>query len=621
MELKASHLQEILTILSELDPEMVMERIVNIVPGVFHSKICALFLRDEENEDEIVLSKTSFPDQIPISGRITYQKGEGLTGWVFKHHRPLLLQDFDQKGPESLKQIAADLTWKGKHSLIGLRRFRSYLGVPLMNARGECMGVIRMSSDDINFTEQDQELLISIAQYLAVALEKARLFIHEKRKSEYFTLLLEIGTRLHTYFNEQDLLNFIARGCAETFSSETCEIYIRSADDPGLLALRAGHGIPETLINSATHRVGEGLTGYIVDQGVILRSRNVLSLKQYKGKYRNAIKGTLKYGDRLTFLGVPIRIKSDIIGCIKLYNKIPRDGIPYFTEDAEKFLAILVDMLAVALENLQYLKSMQISAVKMMQIQRLTALGTLAIRLPNEISNPLTVARLNVLNLMRAIKRSRKNDGPINLDDLHQKAENIDQYLEKVSAGIKTLQEFSTKAGFMKVRRAWPEIIDESLLFLSNDLLTKQVKVRRDKQADHSLPAIQVEPNEGIEVLITLMKIIIDTFTFYDSELTVHSELVDDGAAIATLIEGRNNRAGTPIQSSLSGMNTLASSNFFNPTHFALKVAEEIIQGNYDGRIEYLTADEEDITRIRLVLPVLKTPTQEDKNGTPDSHY
>jgi hypothetical protein len=278
-------------------------------------------------------------------------------------------------------------------------------------------------------------------------------------------------------------------------------------------------------------------------------------------------------------------------------------------------------MLAVALENLQYLKSMQISAVKMMQIQRLTALGTLAIRLPNEISNPLTVARLNVLNLMRSIKRSRNAGARMDLEDLHRKAVNIDQYLEKVSGGIKTLQEFSTKAGFMKVRRAWPEIIDESLLFLSNDLLTKQVKVRRDKQADHNLPAVQVEPNEGIEVLITLMKIIIDTFTFYDSEIAIQSALVEDGAAIATLIEGRNNRSGTPILSSLSGMNTMANSNFFNPTHFALKVAEEIIQGNYDGRIEYLAVNEEDITRIRLVLPVQKASAQEDKNGKSDSHY
>ena len=616
MILTAPQLQEILQILTELDPDQVMEKIVKIMPRVFHSRVCALFLRDDDNENEIVLRKSSLEKHLLPTTRIAYGSGEGLTGWVFKNRRPLLITDLDAKSNDDLKQIAADLEWKGKYADVGLTKPRSYLGAPLITAGGECFGVIRMSADDINFNQQDMDLMMSIAGYIARAVEKAHLFIHERRKAEYFTLLTDIGTKLHTYYNRQDLLNFIAQGCADTFSSETCEIYIRSDADPQLLVLRAGHGIPGDLIGSATHRVGEGLTGYIVQEGQVLRSRNVLTLPWYKGKYRAAIKDTLKYGDRLTFLGMPIKIKSDIIGCLKLYNKIPRgDGISHFTEDDEKFLAILVDMLAVALENLQYLESMQISAVKMMQIQRLTALGTLAIRVPNEISNPLTVARLNIINLLRAMERPGNGGAAPQPEDLREKLLTVQQFLEEVAEGIGTLQEFSTKAGFIRQRRAWSDIIDESLLLLSNDLITKKVKISREKERERQLPYLWIEPNEGIEILVTLVKAILESIGHYDSEIAIRASLEPASRSIVTILEGKDNTNGIPFQSQLIGMPALHSRSLFNPAQFALKVTEEIVRNNYGGRIEACTDAGPVVRGFRLTLPIEKIQARDDVDG------
>lgn len=616
MELTANHLQEILTILSELDPEQVMERVVHIIPRVFHSKACALFLTDAENEDEIILRKTSHQKILLSPERITYEKGEGLTGWVFKHRTPLLLTDLDIKNDEDLRAISPDLSFKGKYADVGLQRPKSYLGAPLISSKGECLGVLRMSADDTNFSTQDMDIMVSLAAYVSLAIEKARLFIHEKRKSEYFTLLTSIGTKLHTYFNRQELLNFISRGCADTFSSETCEIYTRSDDDPELLVLRAGHGIPAGLINTARHQVGEGLTGFIVKEGRVLRSRNVLTLPHHKGKYRNAIKGTLKHGDRLTFMGMPIRIKSDIIGCIKLYNKIPTsDGIPFFTEDDEKFMGVLVDMLAVALENLQYLESMQISAIKMMQIQRLTALGTLAIRVPNEISNPLTVARLNVINLLRSMETMQREGAVCDIGPLYEKVRTVQQFLDEVSKGIKILQEFSTKAGFVKTHRTWSELIDESLLFLSSDLLSKKVKITRSKDVEKGLPEFLIEPNEGIEILVTLLKGILDGIAHYDSEIAIEAIVLQESSAVSISLEGRDNAVGTPLHSSLAGLSPLPDRNFFNPSHFALKVAEEIVRNNYGGRIECERGDNDRVKRFQMILPIERSRGEGPSHG------
>jgi len=571
-------------IFSELDIKRILTISVEKVSQILGARGCSIFLYDE-GSSLIELAETTGID-IQSSARVTYKEGEGLTGWVFEHKTPLLIQDFDTMTDDDLQEkYHSNISWTGKYSEGKKRKPKSYLAVPLISSNHVFFGIIRAASDDNNFDATDLEILKRVATYITIALANSQHYLEERKKADYLQLLMEFGNKLHSYYNLKDLLAFVARQTATTFSAESCEIYLLDSEVKNRLVLRAGHGIPKKLIDSAEHLVGEGLTGTLVKEKRIIRLANVLEYSKYKGKYRKVMKEGLQYGDRLAFLGIPISVKTETIGCLKLYNKIPkyRGGTSIFTEDDEKYLAILGDILAVAIENLQYLESMQTSAVQMFKSQRLTALGTVAIRIPNEVSNPLTTSQLKIKSILRKVQ---KNPDSVDCDLLIQSIRTVDEQLKRVATGIKVLQDFSTKAGFMKTSKTWQDILDEGLLFLSDEIIRKKIKIRRNKSHEEQIPPLTVEPNEMIEIIINLMLLAIAPIRHYDSLLDIQVELDPETRLLKTILFSEDNLSGTKMAHKSPG--SIDDTEMLTPQQFMYNVSREIIVNNYKGSIELL---------------------------------
>jgi signal transduction histidine kinase len=403
--------------------------------------------------------------------------------------------------------------------------------------------------------------------------------MQQQMKADYFKMLTEVGMLLHTYYKRTELLNYVAKAVVKTFSSESCEIYLRENDNSQKLILRAGYGVPVELINNASHEIGEGLTGTLVKENRIIRLKNVLTFPKYKGKYRNKMKETLKHGDRLAFLGIPIAVKTHVIGCIKLYNKIPKypGEQNWFSEDDERYLSVLGYMLSVALENIQYIESMENSARQIVKTQRLTALGTMAIRLPNEITNSLTTAQLNVKNMLSRLEYSN-----LTTEKLLKLLKSTEENLKEVSAGVQNLHEFSTKAGFSKVVRSWQSLLDESLLFLSEHILQKKINLIRNKLVDSNLKVL-VEPNEITEVLINLLMYAIVHISHYDGKLSIDTHYIEADNVISTTIDSTDVFDNPGFES--SAVKEQYDGDIVTPQRFMLDVAIDIVENNYKGNV------------------------------------
>ncbi|MBN2280210.1 MAG: GAF domain-containing protein [Candidatus Marinimicrobia bacterium] len=594
-KLTIEQLLEVTSVFREHSQEKILKRTVDIIPSAFNWKGCSVFLYNEY-EDCIQLVRTSvaLPENF---NEIKYRRGEGLTGWVFKHAKPLLLKDMQKSNSSKLAKKYPDINWVGKFSESGTSEIKSFMAVPILSQNKKLLGVIRTVSDTSNFSKSDLEIFLMIAKYVAMAIENSEFLRQEKRKTNYLELLMKVGTQILSYFELDELLSFVAENTAKTISSETCEIYLRKNENKNVLVLKGGYGIPSDLIDKAEHKIGEGLTGTIVKDNRVIRSKNVLELPEYKGKYRNQIKDHLKYGDRVTFLGVPINIKDETIGAIKLYNKIPNEISlnSYFTEDDEKYLQILTDMISVAIENVKFVDSMKYSAIKTMKSQRLTALGTLAMRIPNDVVNPLTETQLGINNILKKIEKSDNRE----MADFRERLVKIQNNLKKVSNEVRILQEFSTKAGFLHVKRTWEELIDESLLFLTNELMANKVIVDR-KINSQEFPEIKVDPNEIIEVMITLVSLAIYRFRHYGSKVTISSQ-ISENKILKTSIIGVDNKSGVEIKrKSMSEM--FGEIKSYGPYQFSLDVVSEIVKSNYNGSISF--ADSEEYTRIIFELPI-----------------
>ncbi|MBN2830258.1 MAG: GAF domain-containing protein [Candidatus Cloacimonetes bacterium] len=578
MQFTLAKLKDLIKVFSDFDRTTILRTAVQNIAELLQAKGCSIFLYDDLS-DRIVLAETTgllkTDDKV-----IYYAKGEGLTGWVFKHQKPLLLARLQNLNLDDLKkQYGDDIYLRNKYTEGNSSDICSWMGVPIVSNTARFYGVLRTSSMDEDFTNDQLELLLDIGNYLGIALENSDRYMQQQKKADYFKMLTEVGMLLHTYYKRSELLNYVAKAVVKTFSSESCEIYLREDDNSNILTLRAGYGVPDELINFASHEIGEGLTGTLVKENRIIRLKNVLNFPKYKGKYRNKMKETLKHGDRLAFLGIPIAVKTHVIGCMKLYNKVPKypGEQNWFTEDDEHYLSILGYMLSVALENIQYIESMENSAKQIVKTQRLTALGTMAIRLPNEITNSLTTAQLNVKNLI-----SRVEYGNLTNDKLFKLLKSTEESLKEVSSGVQNLHEFSTKAGFSKIVKSWQALLDESLLFLSEHILQKKINLTRNRLLD-TKSRILVEPNEITEVLINLLMYAIVHIKHYDGQLNIVVQHNEVNKLILTTIESIDDSSNPAFETTT--VKEQYDGDIVTPQRFMLDVAIDIVQNNYKGKV------------------------------------
>jgi signal transduction histidine kinase len=147
---------------STLDLESALENAMTHIQRMLKTEACVLFLLDDRG-DKLVL-KASGGRHMRIRD-VAIRLEEGIAGWVTRNCRPLIVNDV-RTNP--LYHSAID----GQTGLLT----NSVLCVPLSH-RDEALGVIEaINHPNGAFTEIDQQLLMSVAAWAAVALENANLF-------------------------------------------------------------------------------------------------------------------------------------------------------------------------------------------------------------------------------------------------------------------------------------------------------------------------------------------------------------------------------------------------------------------------------------------------------------
>ena len=144
---------------------------VNELPSLFDAVGCSIFVVHHDNKegDRLVLQKTSYEKLSAEEKTAYYEKGEGLTGWVWANKNCLRIKNL--KNSEELK-LYPGLEWKnGKHN--DSDNHSSFLAVPMCEHTGEVLGVLRLphKMGDIPFTRDDEIFLRFLADHLSKVIE------------------------------------------------------------------------------------------------------------------------------------------------------------------------------------------------------------------------------------------------------------------------------------------------------------------------------------------------------------------------------------------------------------------------------------------------------------------
>src|SRR5215467_7504743 len=150
----------------------VLDRIIDFAGSVARFDSCFIFVLEDE---ELVLraSKNPHPDELD---HLTLRLGQGITGWVAKHHQPVAIarNAFQDPRFQLFNELPED-------------RYESFLSVPLLS-RGRTVGVINLQNREPHtYSTQEIRLISTIGFLVGAEIEMARL----EEKSSQLTEELE----------------------------------------------------------------------------------------------------------------------------------------------------------------------------------------------------------------------------------------------------------------------------------------------------------------------------------------------------------------------------------------------------------------------------------------------
>jgi GAF domain-containing protein len=253
---------------------------------------------------------------------------EGITGWVASTGEPLLVPDVSKEPRYYLP------------SLSQARKTHSELAVP-MKIKGEVIGVLDVESERLDaFDENDLVVLQSLASQAAVAIENARLFDAEQRQAEQFRVMSEVGRRITSILDIDQVLVQVVRLIQEAFDYDQVHIGLIEGD---YVVYRHGAGWlwedPQFEFRPNRLRVGQdGVTGLVADTGKPLLVPDVSKDPRYLWMEGSRTRSELT---------VPIKFKGKVIGVLDAQS----DRLDAFGDSDLVVLQSLANQAAIAIDN------------------------------------------------------------------------------------------------------------------------------------------------------------------------------------------------------------------------------------------------------------------------------
>jgi signal transduction histidine kinase len=202
-------------ITSEMDFETLFQVIVEQTTAIMDSERSSVFLVDEKGFNLAAFVSTDLK-----RNEINLPKNSGVAGWVYTNKAPLIVPD----------AYADARFYPGIDEKTGFKT-KNILCVPLINRDYKCIGTLQaLNKKSGDFTKDDKEILMHLANYITVALENSRLYerlkasdrakqkvihhlSHELRTPlAVISTILELIERKTKDANDKDLKAIIARG-------------------------------------------------------------------------------------------------------------------------------------------------------------------------------------------------------------------------------------------------------------------------------------------------------------------------------------------------------------------------------------------------------------------------
>jgi sigma-B regulation protein RsbU (phosphoserine phosphatase) len=302
---------------SVLDLDELLQKIPQLIARLTKFQAFAAYLLDPKGDELRVAYSVGYPEDTARTLRL--KVGHGLVGAAVAEGQPILVNDV-HTDPRYVEAVPGS---------------RAELVVPLRR-KGRVIGALNLLSDTPGqFTDADVEMLRQFAAHVAVAIENARLFEHEREYTSTLEILSDIAREFGAILNLDELLTKIANLTKRVIDYRTFGILLVNDETSELemkVAVRYGD-----MVQLQRVKLGVGLVGYAALHKEPVLVPDVSSDPRY-------IKVV---DDAKSELVIPLMLKDRCIGVFDLESP----ELDAFTKSHVEILTLLASQAAVAIEN------------------------------------------------------------------------------------------------------------------------------------------------------------------------------------------------------------------------------------------------------------------------------
>lgn len=315
---------------SALELDQTLHETIALVSRLTKADACFLYLYEPQSQ-ELVLSasKTPHPNEI---GHLRLKLGQGITGWVAKNQKHVMLSKGAHKDPRFIGSLPED-------------KYEAFLSIPIL-IKNQLIGVINAQHKKPHATtERLVRLLDTIGRQVGSAIETARLYEETKQKARAIEALSAVSTTLGGHDRTgEDVMQHIVNMTAQMMGTNICSIQLWD-EKKNELRVVAAQALDPDYRNKPPVKVNGSLTGKTVltKQPVIVKDVR----KEPSYQFRDlAVRQGL-----VSLLSVPMMYKNKVLGVLNSYKPSEHN----FSSDEISFVRSVANQCAAAIENTRLL--------------------------------------------------------------------------------------------------------------------------------------------------------------------------------------------------------------------------------------------------------------------------
>jgi signal transduction histidine kinase len=547
------------------DPHEALEMVIEEIMTVLPAESASIELINPDRNCLQIEAYRGFPKSLTESD---LKVGEGVTGWVALHGKPLLVNDVRTDS----RYIEID------------PNIRSELAVPMLSETGDTLGVVNIDSPHENaFNEQDEKVLTLLAAEATRGLTRLWLIQQLRTTADSLEVLIDIAQSIVTKRELDEILQTVASRSREILACRLSAIFLRDRDGKSL-TLEASSSADGPLEHAETIGLEESSIGTACRRGKTIEIFDLPKIEE------NHFRDLIQTEGLSSMLSCPIQYENEVIGVLNIYTDYPHR----FNDNEKRIFQTLASLSAAAIRNAELYRRIFQSEENLRRSERLTTLGLLSAEIAHEIRNPLTVIQLLFESL--ALEFPGKDPRQRDVDIIHEKLGQLESIVSRVLSFGKSQQELHSRYNLN-------QLIEDTLHLVRLKLKQSRIELTFVKSEEQQ-PLVDVNKGQIQQAILNLL-------------INATQALPEGGRIdVSTTVEGedRQEQAVIRIRDNGSGIDPDIQNSIFDSfltgrpdgTGLGLSIVKRILK-SHGGSISVEKSGPEG-TVMKMRLPLARKP-------------